>query len=97
MVILAAFKSNFWLALAAATTLIMGAAYTLWLIKRVVFGSVENHHVAELKDVNRREFMIMLLLAVGVIGIGFYPAPIMDVMHTTIEHLVQQSVTSKLP
>lgn len=97
MVILAAFKSNFWLALAAATTLIMGAAYTLWLIKRVVFGSVENHHVAELKDVNRREFMIMLLLAVGVIGVGFYPAPIMDVMHATIEHLVQQAVTSKLP
>lgn len=97
MVILAAFKSNFWLALGAATTLIMGAAYTLWLIKRVVFGSVNNHHVAELKDLNRREFVIMSLLAIGVIGIGLYPAPFMDVMHATIEQLVQQATTSKLP
>lgn len=96
MVILAAFKSNFWLALGAATTLIMGAAYTLWLIKRVVFGDVSNHHVAELTDLNRREFMIMLTLAVGIIVIGFYPAPIMDVMHATIEQLVQQATTTKL-
>ncbi len=97
MVILAAFKSNFWLALGAATTLIMGAAYTLWLIKRVVFGSVNNHHVAELQDLNRREFMIMFILAVGIIGLGLYPAPVMDVMHATIEQLVQQATTSKLP
>jgi NADH-quinone oxidoreductase subunit M len=97
MIILAAFKSNFWLALGASTTLIMGAAYTLWLIKRVVFGAVNNHHVAELQDLNRREFIIMLLLAIGIIGLGFYPAPVMDVMHTSIEHLVQQATTSKLP
>lgn len=97
MVILAAFKSNFWIALAAATTLIFGAAYTLWMIKRVVFGDVVNHHVAEMQDLNRREFMIMLILAIGVIGMGFYPAPVMDIMHSSMAHLVEQAMTSKLP
>lgn len=97
MVILAAFKANFWIALAAATTLILGAAYTLWMIKRVVFGDINNHHVAELKDLNRREFLIMLSLAVPVIVLGFWPAPVMDVMHATMEQLVQQATTSKLP
>jgi NADH-quinone oxidoreductase subunit M len=97
MVILAAFKANFWIALAAATTLIFGAAYTLWMIKRVIFGDVSNHHVAEMKDLSRREFMIMLILAIGIIGLGFYPAPVMDVMHASVEHLVQQAMTSKLP
>jgi NADH-quinone oxidoreductase subunit M len=97
MIILAAFKANFWIAFAAATTLIFGAAYTLWMIKRVIFGDVSNHHVAEMKDLSRREFMIMLILAVGIIGLGLYPAPVMDVMHASIEHLVQQAMTSKLP
>jgi NADH-quinone oxidoreductase subunit M len=97
MVILAAFKSHFWIALAAATTLIFGAAYTLWMVKRVIFGDVTNHHVAEMIDLNRREFLIMFILAVGVIGLGFYPAPVIDVMHASMEHLVQQAMTSKLP
>ncbi|MCI4410522.1 MAG: NADH-quinone oxidoreductase subunit M [Thiotrichales bacterium] len=97
MVILAAFKANFWIALAAATTLIFGAAYTLWMVKRVIFGDVTNHHVAEMNDLTRREFMIMLILAIAVIVLGFYPAPIMDVMHSSIEHLIEQAMTSKLP
>ncbi len=97
MVILAAFKANFWIALAAATTLIFGAAYTLWMVKRVIFGDVTNHHVAEMSDLTRREFMIMLILAIAVIVLGFYPAPIMDVMHSSIEHLIEQAMTSKLP
>ena len=97
MVILAAFKSNFWIALAAATTLILGAAYTLWMVKRVIFGDVVNHHVAELSDLNRREFVIMSILAVAVIALGFYPAPVMDIMHASVSHLVEQAMTSKLP
>lgn len=97
MVILAAFKANFWIALAAATTLIFGAAYTLWMVKRVIFGDVTNHHVAEMNDLTRREFMIMLILAIAVIVLGFYPAPIMDVMHSSIKHLIEQAMTSKLP
>jgi NADH-quinone oxidoreductase subunit M len=97
MVILAAFKSNFWIALAAATTLILGAAYTLWMVKRVIFGDVVNHHVAELSDLNRREFAIMSILAVAVVALGFYPAPVMDIMHASVAHLVEQAMTSKLP
>lgn len=97
MVILAAFKSNFWIALAAASTLILGAAYTLWMVKRVIFGEVVNHQVAELSDLNRREFVIMAILAVAVIALGFYPAPVMDIMHASVAHLVEQSMTSKLP
>jgi NADH-quinone oxidoreductase subunit M len=97
MVILAAFKSNFWIALAAATTLILGAAYTLWMVKRVIFGDVVNHHVAELSDLNRREFAIMFILAVAVVALGFYPAPVMDIMHASVAHLVEQAMTSKLP
>lgn len=97
MVIMAAFKSNFWLALAAATTLILGAAYTLWMVKRVIFGDVVNHQVAELSDLNAREFMIMGILAVAVIALGFYPAPVLDVMHASVTHLLEQAVTSKLP
>lgn len=97
MVIMAAFKANFWLALLAATTLIFGAAYTLWMVKRVIFGDMVNPEVANLKDLNRREFIIMSILAIAVVGIGFYPAPILDVMHASVAHLVEQAMTSKLP
>jgi NADH-quinone oxidoreductase subunit M len=97
MVILAAFKSNFWIALAAASTLILGAAYTLWMVKRVIFGDVVNHQVAKLSDLNRREFVIMSILAVAVVALGFYPAPVMDIMHVSVAHLVEQAMTSKLP
>jgi NADH-quinone oxidoreductase subunit M len=97
LVILASFKANFWYAFLAGTTLILGAAYTLWLVKRVVFGEVANHHVAELKDINSREFIILGALAVAVLLVGLWPAPLTDVMQATVQHLVQQIAASKLP
>ncbi len=96
MIILATFKANFWLALLAATTLILGAAYTLWMVKRVIFGEVANDQVAALKDVNNREFFILGLLAICVLWLGVYPAPLVDVMHPSVDHLLQQAVQSKL-
>jgi NADH-quinone oxidoreductase subunit M len=97
MVIIASFKANFWYAFLAGLTLILGAAYTLWLVKRVIFGEVANHHVAELKDLDGREFFNLGLLAVFVLLVGLWPAPLTDVMETTIQHLVQQITASKLP
>ena len=97
MVIIAAFHANFWYAFLAAVTLILGAAYTLWLVKRVIFGEVANHHVAELKDLNPREFAILGALAVGVLAMGLWPAPITEVLQATTQHLVQQIAASKLP
>jgi NADH-quinone oxidoreductase subunit M len=96
LVILAAFKANFWYAFLAAVTLILGAAYTLWLVKRVIFGEVANHHVAELQDLNVREFLILGLLAVAVLVVGLWPAPLLEVMQATVQHLVQQIAASKL-
>ncbi len=96
MVILAAFKANFWIAFLAATTLIFGAAYTLWMVKRVIFGEVANDKVAALKDVNRREFFILGVLAVAVLALGLWPAPLLDVMHATVDHLIEQVMHSKL-
>src|SRR5512141_1326706 len=78
LVILASFRANFWYAFLAALTLILGAAYTLWLVKRVVFGPVANDHVAALKDLNPREFLVLGVLAVGVLALGLYPAPLLD-------------------
>jgi NADH-quinone oxidoreductase subunit M len=97
LVIIAAFKANFWYAFLAALTLILGAAYTLWLVKRVIFGAVANHHVAELKDLNAREFINLGLLAVAVLVVGLWPAPLLEVMQTTVHHLVEQISLSKLP
>jgi NADH-quinone oxidoreductase subunit M len=97
LVIIAAFKANFWYAFLAAVTLILGAAYTLWLVKRVIFGEVANHHVAELQDLNFREFIILGMLAVGVLVVGLWPAPLLEVMQATVQHLVQQIAASKLP
>jgi NADH-quinone oxidoreductase subunit M len=97
LVIIAAFKANFWYAFLAAVTLILGAAYTLWLVKRVIFGEVANHHVAELQDLNYREFIILGALAVGVLVVGLWPAPLLEVMQATVQHLVQQIAASKLP
>jgi NADH-quinone oxidoreductase subunit M len=97
LVIIAAFKANFWYAFLAAVTLILGAAYTLWLVKRVIFGEVANHHVAELTDLNYREFIILGALAVGVLVVGLWPAPLLEVMQATVQHLVQQIAASKLP
>ena len=96
MVVLGAVKFNFWIGFAAATTLIVGAAYTLWMYKRVVFGAVANKHVAELTDIDGREFLILGLLALCVLGMGLYPFPFTDVMHASVDHLLKQVATSKL-
>jgi NADH-quinone oxidoreductase subunit M len=97
LVIIAAFKANFWYAFLAALTLILGAAYTLWLVKRVIFGEVANHHVAELQDLNAREFIILGALAIAVLVVGVWPAPLLEVMQATVQNLVQQISASKLP
>ncbi|HSH86596.1 MAG: NADH-quinone oxidoreductase subunit M [Methylophilus sp.] len=97
MVILAAVKFNFWVGFFAATTLIFGAAYTLWMTKRVFFGDVANHHVAELTDLNKREFLILGILAILVIGFGVYPQPITEVMQATTGEFLKHMAISKLP
>jgi len=96
MVIVASFKANFWFAFLAATTLILGAAYTLWMVKRVLYGEVANDNVAELTDVNSREFIVLAILAASVLLVGLWPAPLVDMMNTTIEQLMQQVGQSKL-
>lgn len=96
MVILAAFQANFWFAFLAATTLILGAAYTLWMVKRVFFGEVANDEVQALTDINRREFWMLASLAVIVLLIGVWPDPLLDVMHASVEHLLTQVSQSKL-
>jgi len=96
MVVLSAYQSNFWYAFLAASTLILGAAYTLWMVKRVVFGDIKNAQVAELTDVNNREFWILGILAFFVLLLGIWPAPLLEVMHPTVENLLQQAVTSKI-
>jgi NADH-quinone oxidoreductase subunit M len=95
MVILGAVKFNFWIGLLAATALIFGAAYSLWLVKRVVFGEVGNSHVAELSDLNMREFFMLGLLAVAVIAMGLYPAPFTDAMQTSVADLLKHVAVSK--
>jgi NADH-quinone oxidoreductase subunit M len=96
LVILASFRADFWYAFLAAMTMILGAAYTLWLVKRVIFGAVANHHVEELQDLNGRELVVLGVLAVAVLLLGLWPAPLFDVMRPTVEHLVQQITMSKL-
>jgi NADH-quinone oxidoreductase subunit M len=96
MVIMGAMKANFWLAFAAATTLIWGAAYTLWMYKRVMFGVVANDHVAALQDLNGRELLVLGLLAVAVLGMGIYPLPFTEVMHASVRDLLQHVAVSKL-
>ena len=96
LVILASFRADFWYAFLAAVTLILGAAYTLWLVKRVIFGAVANDNVAAMTDLNGREFFVLGILAVAVLLLGIWPAPLLDVMRPTVEHLVQQITVSKL-
>ena len=96
LVILASFRANVWYAFLAGTTLILGAAYTLWLVKRVIFGAVANDHVRELKDLNHREFLVLSLLAVAVLIVGIWPAPLLDVMRATTQHLSEQLLMSKI-
>ena len=96
LVIIAAFKANFWYAFVAALTLILGAAYTLWLVKRVIWGDVGNDGVASLKDLNAREFTVLAALALAVLALGVWPAPLLDVMRPTLGLLVEQLMASKL-
>jgi NADH-quinone oxidoreductase subunit M len=97
MVILGAVKYDFWIAGLAATTLVFGAAYTLWMVKRVYFGDIGNENVRELADLNDREFFMLALLAVAVLWMGLYPKPFTDVMQTSITELLRHVALSKLP
>ena len=96
MVILGAMKANFWYAFLAATTLIIGAAYTLWMVKRVVFGEVTSDAVANLKDINQREFFVLGSLAFFVILLGVWPNPLLEVMHATVENLLVHITNPKI-
>jgi NADH-quinone oxidoreductase subunit M len=96
LVILASFKANVWYAFLAGTTLVLGSAYTLWLVKRVIFGEIANDKVAALKDLNGREFLVLGVLAVAVLAVGLWPAPLLDVMRATTQHLAQQLLVSKI-
>jgi NADH-quinone oxidoreductase subunit M len=96
MVILAAFRADFWYAFLAATTLIVGAAYTLWMVKRVIFGEIASDAVAQLKDINAREAFVLTVLALAVLILGLWPAPLIDVMDVSIHNLVQHIGVSKL-
>jgi NADH-quinone oxidoreductase subunit M len=96
LVILASFHASFWYSLLAATTLVLGAAYTLWMVKRVVFGAVSSPRVAALEDLNGREFIVLGALAVAVLLLGLWPAPLLKVMEPSIHHLVAQAVATKL-
>ncbi|MNJ61784.1 NADH-quinone oxidoreductase subunit M [compost metagenome] len=96
MVIMGAVEHNFWIGLLAATALIMGAAYSLWMVKRVVLGDIANDHVRELTDINRREFVILGVMAIAVLYMGIYPKPFTDVMHVSVEALLQHVAVSKL-
>ena len=97
MVILGAVKANFWVGAAAATALIFGAAYSLWMIKRVYFGDVANDNVRTLEDLNAREFTMLAVLAVAVLAMGLYPKPFTDVMHVSVAELLKHVAQSKLP
>ncbi len=96
MVIMGAMQANFWLAFAAATTLVFGAAYTLWMYKRVVFGAVANEHVAALKDLEPRELLVLGLLAAAVLAMGVYPLPLVEVMHASVDELLRHVAQPKL-
>ena len=96
LVIIASFRASFWYAFLAAVILVLGASYNLWLVKRVVFGPVANSKVAALKDLNSREFLVLGALAVAVLLLGLWPAPLLRVLQPTIHHLVIQAIATKL-
>ena len=96
MVILGTVKVNFWIAMIAASTMIWGAGYTLWMVKRVYFGAVANDHVRELQDLNRREFAMLGVLAIAVLAMGLYPKPFTDVMHASVVELLRHVAVSKI-
>jgi NADH-quinone oxidoreductase subunit M len=89
LVILASMKVSFWYAALAGSTLVFGAAYTLWMYKRVVFGAVANHHIEELADVNKREIFVLGVLALLVLGMGLYPAPLGEVLHESVNEILR--------
>jgi NADH-quinone oxidoreductase subunit M len=97
LVILASFKADLWYAFLAGTTLVLGAAYTLWLVKRVIFGEVANGKVAALQDLNGREFFVLSVLAAAVLAFGLWPAPLLDAMSASTQHLAQVLLASKIP
>ena len=97
LVILASFKASFWFALLAASILVVGAAYNLWLVKRVIFGPVANEQVAKMKDLNARETLVLGSLALAVLLLGVWPAPLLNMMEASVQHLLQQILTSKIP
>jgi NADH-quinone oxidoreductase subunit M len=97
MVILGAVQFNFWTGMLAATALIFGAAYSLWMVKRVIFGAITNPHVKELTDLNGREFFMLGVLALLTLYMGLYPAPFTDTMQTSVADLLQHVSVSKLP
>ncbi len=96
MVIMGAMKHSFWIAFAAATTLVFGAAYTLWMYKRVIFGAVANKQVAALTDLNRRELIVLGLLAFAVLAMGVYPLPFTEVMHASVNELLRHVAQPKI-
>jgi NADH-quinone oxidoreductase subunit M len=96
MVIMGAMKANFWLAFVAATTLVLGAAYTLWMYKRVIFGAIANKEVASLKDLNVREFGVLAALAAAVLFMGVYPLPFTEVMHASVNELLKHVALPKI-
>ena len=96
LVILGSFRVNGWYAAVAGLTLVLGAAYTLWMIKRVLYGEITNEKVKALVDVNGREKLVLGVLAVCVLGLGIYPMPLLEVMHSTVENLLQHAAISKL-
>ena len=96
MVILGAVQFNFWIGALASPTLIFGAAYTLWMVKRVYFGDVANEHVRDLTDLNQREFLMLALLAAAVLWMGLQPKPFTDVMQVSVTELLKHVATSKL-
>ena len=95
-VILGAVEYNFWIGLLAATALILGASYSLWMVKRVIYGPIANDHVRALTDLNRREFAILAIMAIAVLYMGIYPAPFTDVMHVSVDALLKHVAVSKL-
>ena len=96
MVILGAVEFNFWVGLLAATALVLGASYSLWMTKRVIFGEVANDRVAALTDINSREFAILAVMAIMVLYMGIHPKPFTDVMHVSVQALLDHVAISKL-
>jgi NADH-quinone oxidoreductase subunit M len=95
LVIMGAMKFNFWIAALAATILVFGAAYTLWMYKRVIYGAVANPHVAALHDIDGREFLVLGLLAIAVLGLGLYPQAFTEVMHASVDDLLRHVAAGK--